>query len=515
MRFKFHLVAVLLFALQGVIAMQTTMAGQEKRVALVIGNSKYQKHPLRNPANDATDIAAMLEKLGFTTKLVLDVDQAGMKKAIRNFNDAMLSADVRVFYFAGHGVSVDGENYMIPLAAEISNESHVQYEAIRTSLVLDSMEKSKSGANILILDACRDNPLPRSTRSSGGGLSKMSAPVGSLIIYATAPGKVALDGNGRNGTFTKHLLRSLSAPGVHLEDLALDVRVAVMGETGNAQVPWSESSMTRRIYLAGTGGASASSPVVTQSDGARYASDMVAAYLSAAVSGDALAQAHLGYIYDVGRSVTQNKEQARVWYERAVAQHQLDAAVNLGRMYSLGDGVTQDHSRAFELFQLAALGGSPEGQRNLGSMYQFGEHVSVDYAQARKWFERAANRGSVTALVDLGDIYSRGIGVSQDDKIALHWYRKAADLGSAAAQSEVGYYYERGIVVPQDYKKAVQFFKDSAQQNHPAGTFNLAEMYELGKGVKASKAKAIELYERALELGFTSAAKVLDILKSE
>lgn len=512
---KSYFLAVVLLMMQGLFAIQTAQAAQEKRVALVIGNSKYQKAPLRNPANDASDIAAMLKELGFATELVLDVDQVAMKKAIRGFNDAMKNADVRVFYYAGHGVSVEGENYMIPLAAEISNESHVQYEAIRTSLVLDSMEKSPTGANILILDACRDNPLPRSTRSSSGGLTKMSAPVGSLILYATAPGEVALDGNGRNGTFTKHLLRSLAAPGVHIEDLALDVRVAVMGETGNAQVPWSESSMTRRIYLAGNESSADDSAVITQADNTLYESEIVVAYRSAAESGDAVAQARLGFIYDVGRSVPQNKDLARRWYEKAVAQGELNAAVNLGVMFSRGDGVAQDHARAFELFQLAAVGGSAEGQRNLGTMFQDGEHVAVDFAEARRWYERAANRGSITAMVYLGDMYSRGFGVPQNDPVALQWYRKAAALGSAAAQSEVGYYYDQGLVVPQDYQRAVQYFRESSQQNHPAGTFNLAEMYELGKGVEASKETAIVLYERALELGFTDAADVLSRLKSE
>ena len=529
-------------------------AKPEKRVALVIGNSDYEVSPLRNPLNDATDVAQVLsDKLGFDTTLVIDADQADMQNAIRDFSQDIKTADVRLFYYAGHGVSVDGQNYMIPIGASISNEDEVQWEAIDTSLVLNSLEKYNTGANLMILDACRDNPLPKSTRSGSRGLSKIHAPVGSLILYATAPGQVALDGEGRNGTFTKYLLRSLAAPDVHIGDLALDVRVAVMQETNNQQVPWSESSLTRRIYLAGktdepiadqqaeenilvsdTGEASAevtsesvteqyitdpasssddASAIEVSADQQGYESSIVDAYLSAAEAGDAIAQASLGYIYDVGRSVTEDDAEAYRWYSRAVEQSELDAMVNLAGLYLRGEGVERDAKRAYLLNNTAAQAGNATAQRNLGVLYQYGEGVEQDYAAARIWFEKAAEQGQTRAYVDLGDLYSRGLGISKNEEVAFAWYLKAARNGLSDAQSEVGYYYDQGLGVNQDYAQAVEWFQKAADQDHPTGIYNLAEAFEKGKGVSVDRVKAEQLYERAAKAGVSLAAEALDRLR--
>lgn len=508
----------------------SSLAMAEKRVALVIGNSKYQSAPLKNPSNDATDVAKILkESLGFSTTLVLDADQTEMQKAIRKFSKEMKDADVRIFYFAGHGVSVDGDNYMLPVGANIKSEDEVQWEAVKSSLVLDQMEKSNEGANVLILDACRDNPLPKSSRSGQRGLDKMIAPVGSLILYATAPGQVALDGNGRNGTFTKHLLNSLAAKDVHLGDIALDVRVAVMQETGNKQVPWSESSLTRRIYLAGKSETPAQSSEQQTGDvdlqkengasdnqkeegstSTHYSSSVLQAYLSAAEAGDTIAQANLGYIFDVGRSIPEDNDKAKYWYEKASNKNHWDASVNLGVMYLSGDGVTSDEKKAFELFQRGANDGHAVSQRNLGVMYQYGMHVPEDLAVAHKWFERAAAQGDTDAFVDLGDLYSYGLGVRRDTRIAFKWYLKAAKLGSADAQTEVGYFYEQGLGMPQSYQNAKLWFEKAASQDHPVGLYNLAEMYELGKGIAADPTKARMLYGKAADLGSTEAINALN-----
>jgi len=526
----------------------------EKRVALVIGNSDYKVSPLRNPTNDATDVAQVLsEELGFDTTLVIDADQAGIRRAIRDFSQNIKTADVRLFYYAGHGVSIDGVNYMIPIGASISNEDEVQWEAVDTSLVLSSLEKYNTGANVMILDACRDNPLPRSTRSGSRGLAELDAPIGSLILYATAPGEVALDGLGRNGTFTKHLLRSLAAPNLHIGDLALDVRVAVMQETDNQQVPWSESSLTRRIYLAGKTGesvveqqldestvalidvetrteevleavkeqpvtatASASSEALAydETDNTQgYEASIIDAYLSAAEAGDAIAQASVGYIYDVGRSVTENDAEAYRWYSRAVDQAQLDAMVNLAGLYLRGDGVERDADKSYLLNSTAAHAGHATAQRNLGVLYQFGEGIEQDFAAARIWFEKAAEQGQLRAFVDLGDLYSRGLGVSKNEEVAFAWYLKAAKNGSADAQSEVGYYYDEGLGVDQDYASALDWFQKAADQDHPTGIYNLAEAYEKGKGVSVDLSKAVQLYERAAQAGVSLASEALERLK--
>lgn len=243
---------LLLLAVACLLPWSLPLAAVERRVALVVGNAGYADMPLRNPLNDARDIATLLrERLGFATMLHLDVDRHGMHRAIREFGEASKGADVRLFYFAGHGISVDGANYLVPVGADLEHEDEVKVTTIDASAVLAKMESAGRGTNLIILDACRNNPLSRSGRTAMRGLSRMIAPTGSLIFYATGPGKVAQDGLGRNGTFTKHLLSNLAKPGNDLQDVVIDVRVGVMNETADEQVPWSESSLTRRVYLAG------------------------------------------------------------------------------------------------------------------------------------------------------------------------------------------------------------------------------------------------------------------------
>ena len=507
----------------------------ERRVALVIGNSDYQNAPLANPGNDAADIAALLtNELGFETTLHLDLDQKSMERAIKDFGDAMVGADVRLFYFAGHGVSVEETNYLIPVGAEIQSQQDVRFEAIDSSGVLAKMESSGDGANVIILDACRDNPLPR-TRSSGlasRGLATMNAPVGSLILYATAPGSVALDGVGRNGTFTKHLLRGLSASDVHIGDIALDVRVAVMQETENQQVPWSESSLTRRIYLADKSpavqaslapqeqaesnnvNASTALSVIenaapTEDTDDAYGSDILLAYSQAAEQGDAIAQSRLGYMFNVGRSVEQDNAKALYWYQKASSQGNLDAIVNLGVMYRGGDGVATDLAKAYSLFEKAANAGHPSAQYNIGVMHQFGEFVEVGYGVAHTWFQKAVRQGNTDAMVSLGDLFSYGLGLEANDHKAYEWYEKAARYGSAAGQSELGYMYDVGLGVQIDHSKAYNWFEKSAAQGYPRALYNLGEMFELGKGVSTNIDRAVELYRQAADAGDQEGIKAI------
>jgi hypothetical protein len=220
-----------------------TKAPPDRRIALVIGNGKYVKSPLRNPPNDAADIAASLKKLDFDVRRLINVGQREMEDAIRDFGQRLRRGGIGIFYYAGHGVQVSGENYLIPVDAEIRRESDIKYEAVNVGRVLDEMYETGSGLNIVILDACRDNPFARSFRSSSRGLARMDAPKGTLIAYATAPGSVAADGQGRNGIYTKNLVRFIQVPGLSIEKVLKQVRVQVVRETGGKQIPWESSSL--------------------------------------------------------------------------------------------------------------------------------------------------------------------------------------------------------------------------------------------------------------------------------
>jgi hypothetical protein len=231
------------------LSLPVLVTAQEKRTALVIGNSDYTDAPLRNPVNDATDMAETLKKLGFSVTLKTNANQRTMEEAIRDFGRSLRSGGVGLFYFAGHGLQVHGRNYLIPISSNIETESEAKYEAVDAGRVLGQMEDAGNDLNIIILDACRNNPFARSFRSAERGLAKMDAPTGSILAYSTAPGSVAADGVGRNGLYTEKLLKFITSPGIKIEDVFKNVRIEVASSTGKQQIPWESSSLMGDFYF--------------------------------------------------------------------------------------------------------------------------------------------------------------------------------------------------------------------------------------------------------------------------
>jgi hypothetical protein len=220
-----------------------------ERLALVIGNSAYQTAPLKNPLNDAEDMAATLRNLGFKVILKKNADQRTMEDTIRYFGKQLRNGGVGLFYFAGHGVQVEGRNYLMPVDARIESESDVRYEAVDAGRVLGKMEDAENQLNIVILDACRNNPYARAFRSDQSGLARMDAPTGSLIAYSTAPGEVAADGPERNGIFTKYLIQHMLKPNLSIEQVLKRVRIDVARQTNGRQIPWESSSLMGDFYF--------------------------------------------------------------------------------------------------------------------------------------------------------------------------------------------------------------------------------------------------------------------------
>ncbi len=229
-----------------------TPAQAAKRVALVIGNSAYtHATPLRNPKHDAEAIAAVLEKLGFEVVKGVDLTYAGMRERLRDFAYKLEGAEVSLLFYAGHGLQVHGHNYLAPVDARLKKELDLEFEAMKLSTILAQMERA-SQTNLVFLDACRDNPLARNlartmgTRSAsvGRGLARIESGVGTLIAFATQPGNVALDGEGRNSPFTAALVEHIETPGLDVALVMRRVRQGVIERTKGAQVPWNNSSLT-------------------------------------------------------------------------------------------------------------------------------------------------------------------------------------------------------------------------------------------------------------------------------
>jgi uncharacterized caspase-like protein len=224
------------------------IAAPERRTALVIGNSTYSSGPLKNPVNDAADIAAMLKKLGFTVTLKRNARLQEMDEAMEAFGNRLKRGGVGLFYYAGHGVQVNGTNYLLPIGAKINKEADVKYQAVDANKILDEMATANNGLNIVMLDACRDNPFARSFRNALRGLAIVSsAPSGTFISYSTSPGNVARDGDGRNSPYTAALLKYMQEPGLTISDVFINVRTKLKKETG--QVPWELSSLEGQFYF--------------------------------------------------------------------------------------------------------------------------------------------------------------------------------------------------------------------------------------------------------------------------
>ena len=242
------LMATAAYAQRG-ISVNDAPANSKRRVALVIGNGDYATSPLRNPANDARAMAGALRGLGFEVILGTDMDQGQMKRAIIRFGRQLEKGGVGLFYYAGHGVQVDGRNYLVPVGSRIKYEEEVEVEAVDANYVLARMAAARNHLNIVILDACRDNPFARSFRTSGKGLAQMTAPRGTFIAYATGPGSVAADGSGSHSYYTQALLKQMRQPGRSLEKVFKRVRAEVLTATNGVQVPWESSSVVGDFYF--------------------------------------------------------------------------------------------------------------------------------------------------------------------------------------------------------------------------------------------------------------------------
>ena len=249
------------------------IAVAENRVALVVGNNAYlHTARLENPLNDARDMAIALKRAGFDVVEALDADKRKLDGALRSFADRLTRADVALLFYAGHGLQVGAQNYLVPVDAKLERERDLEFEAVKLDFVPRQMEIDRDGkTTIVILDACRDNPLARNlartmgTRSGavGRGLAAASTGLGTFIAYSTQPGNVALDGDGRNSPFAMALLKHMHTAGRNLPATMIEVRKDVVAATGGKQVPWDHSALTGDFYFVPGAAAPASGTVVS------------------------------------------------------------------------------------------------------------------------------------------------------------------------------------------------------------------------------------------------------------
>ena len=553
-RFSRHLPAFLFVAGLLIASATSSARAQEnqRRVALVIGNATYvHVERLANSGNDAKLIADTLRHLGFTVvggDAQRDLDKVRFEQLVQDFGRQIQGADVALFYYAGHGLQVQGKNWLLPVDANPTRPQDVDFQMIDADLVLKQMDGAGTRLNIVILDACRNNPFAAlATRGVAGGLAEMRAPEGTLISFATQPGNVAADGSGPDGPFATALADEMRQPGLDIFRLFNNVGLKVKRDTQGAQQPWVSSSPIDGDFFFTPTEAASDAPATTaletpslqdqagtaestsaasvpslrslaaqgqpkaQTDlGLRLAKgtgvpkDYRAAaplFEHAAAQGYARAQYFTGVMYERGYGVARDYNAALDWYRRAAEQNYAPAQVAVARFYSVGITVPRDPAERNKWLLRAAALGSPLAQNILGNIYRRGDGVPVDMATAAQWYQRAARHDFPMAQVQLAFMYQHGAGVPQNLATALQLLRRAAARHNAFAQNAIGTFYEHGWAVPQDFVQARIWYQLAAAQGNAAAEFYLGRLYETGHGVPRDPAEARKWFEEAAAKG--------------
>ena len=365
---KLPVVAALAF----VVLAAPTVVFADGRVALVVGNSTYANiGRLPNPENDAADVSAALRRIGFEVTTEFDADRVELTEALRAFTRQSAGADVSLVFYAGHGIEMDGVNYLVPVDARLERDVDVRYETV----TLEDLLASTLGASLrlVILDACRNNPLARSMQRtvarrsvSGGSFGDLNEELlgdETLVAYAAAAGTTAADGRGRNSPYTAALLAHLEQP-LEIGLLFRRVRAQVLSSTNGQQRPHEYQSLVREHYLGRLAAATAvpvAGPVIDavplDAPNVDIAQLDIPQLRLQAEQGDARAQTELGERYEDGRGVKQNHEVAVSWFRRAAEQGHARGQGNLGELYYAGRGVPRDDEVARTWFRLAAAQG--------------------------------------------------------------------------------------------------------------------------------------------------------------
>jgi TPR repeat protein len=428
-RFPVLLLAILMLALGA------APAHAEKRVALVVGNSEYRHVPrLINPKNDAADIRAKLEALGYQLFGGVDLDRAAMIGAVTSFGRAAENADVAVVFYAGHGLQVNGQNYLVPVDASVESEAELDISLVPMSIVMQQLSRG-SRVNIAMLDACRDNPfaqgLSRSmgTRAIGAlgrGLSPMRSISGTYIAYATAPDSVAQDGEGRNSPFTTALLKVIDQPGLSLSDLMIEVRNEVIRTTNGKQVPWDTSSLTGRFYFKFEGTLTVEPAPPTS----------IAQPPAAVAPSETRAPAVTQESESTRWAAVLRKNDAREWQrfldDFPQGPYAAAAANNLGNLYATGSGVARDDAHAAALYRRGADLGEPDAMTNYGIMLMNARGVPRDDGQAVSLYRRAGNANGMQLLALMVDA---GRGTPRDPNQAAELYLECFRLKQLACRN--------------------------------------------------------------------------------
>lgn len=534
-----------------VLHLSFSTSGYAKRVALVVGNDSYVNVPkLAKAKNDADSISKRLTALGFKVHLHKDLNRRGFNQQLQKFLSSLQAGDEALFFFAGHGVEIRGQNYLLPTDipnAEPGQESFVKSEAIGVNYVLNEIGRRKVRMTMLILDACRNNPFQKSgTRSLGRtrGLGTMEAPPeGTFILYSAGFGQSALDRLSDsdphpNSVFTRTLVPLLSKPGLKLSDTARQVRRKVMklaSTVSHEQRPAYYDEVLGDFYFTppavGTVDLSTPQKVITKqpavniqgggtcgvwpqiATSATYA--QVEAFLAECKSGiySTLAKARL----DELKVKQPNKPLALlppiVKTPKKVSKNAQAIFTRAWNIFNGRNGETKDHYKAVRLYKQAVSMGHKSAMVNLGYSLENGFGIVKDVSKAAQMYKRAAELGEAQGMTNLGYMYENGKGITRDLKEAAKWYKKSALAGNYNGMTNFGYMNETGRGIPVNFKEAIKWYRKGADGGVARAKNNLAYMYLYGRGVKKSERTAWSLYKAAADQGFANSNYMLGYMR--
>ncbi len=497
-------------------------SGDERRVTLVVGNFNYDHVPrLTNPGNDASLIATTLRSLGFTlvgNGAQDNVDKAHFDRLVQDFGRAIQGADVALFYYAGHGMQVDGSNWLVPTDANPTRPQDLEFQMVNAELVLKQMDGAGTRLNLVLLDACRNNPFATlGTRAVQTGLAQMRAPEGTMISFATQPGNVTADGSGADGPYATALAAAMRQPGLDIFRLFNQVGLTVKRNTDGAQLPWvSSSPIDGEFYFAQTDATAdttsdaiaavaaevAPATPIDQHGEARNASPS-----SSALPANSASPPNKAVPADVAASPG-NVGQADQAVPSVLASLQIlaehgkaDAQFDLGFAYAKGQGVTRDDAVARHWFELAAGQGVVKAEYWMGVMLERGRGGSRSYADALQWYRRAAEKSFSPAEVALGRFYGRGLGVARDPQQRTDWYRRAAEHGNPVGEWVLGNFNRVGDGMEKDLFAARQWYLRAANQGFVPAEVRLGVMSAFGNGGPLDYDDALRWFRQAADAG--------------
>ncbi|WP_426231078.1 caspase family protein [Pararhizobium sp. DWP3-4] len=530
----------------------------ERKVALLIGNSAYSGGAavLKNPSNDIDMLKTVLQRAAFEVYDFKDLSRSAMSDALSEFEEKAAGADIGLVFYSGHGLELNGTNYLLPVDATLASDRDVKYEALELDDVLQSLSKVVK-LKLVLLDACRDNPfLAKMKRVATRGvatrglarLDDISTDSNLLVGYATAPGQVAFDGAGTNSPYTIALARHLVEPGIEVETALRAVAKDVYQSTGGKQRPYKTGSILDTVMLDDSL-PSSSSPI--QSDPCRDAQahwnavrdghdvklldEHLALFGTCAFAN--LAKQRLSQIRGRGNAplATQcdllvadttdtmrlatiggvefgqiRMPEAKVACETAVKEFPDVARMQF--QYGRALSKTKDFTVAMEWYRKAAEAEYPAAMRMVAILFRDGSGVEQDYSQAMTWFGKAADRGDFEAMKGIGDLFQKGLGVPVDLTAATTWYRKSADAGSASAMLEVATMNQEGKGLPRNMSEALNWYQKAADLNNVSAMTSLAFLYQTGEGVPQDYAQAAKWFQKASIKGDPMAMAYMGLL---